>query len=90
MPVFMVVSQSAATSACLAVDEGTAVQRVVYARLQARLMQDGQVLHWPPNLDLRLNDRRKSINERRMWMPASSKIAGMGWLAWCFPLYSDT
>ena len=49
-PVFMVLSQSAATAACQAIDDGVAVQQVDYARLRARLLADGQVLEWvePP------------------------------------------
>ncbi len=43
-PVFMVTSQSAATAACLAMDAGVAVQEVDYARLKARLVNDGQKL----------------------------------------------
>ena len=45
-PVFMVLSQSAATAACLALEAQTPVQQVDYAKLAARLKQDGQVLAW--------------------------------------------
>lgn len=45
-PVFMVLGQSAATAACLALDDGVPVQRVEYARLRARLLADRQVLEW--------------------------------------------
>ncbi|MDF1753843.1 MAG: FAD-dependent oxidoreductase [Verrucomicrobiales bacterium] len=48
-PVFMVTSQSAATAACLAIDDGVSVQEVDYGKLEARLVEDGQVLSWPPN-----------------------------------------
>jgi hypothetical protein len=49
-PVFMVLGQSAATAAAQAIDAGVGVQRVDYARLKARLLQDGQVLDFesPP------------------------------------------
>lgn len=47
-PVFMVTSQSAATAACLALDEGVPVQQLSYPRLRARLLADGQMLDWPP------------------------------------------
>jgi hypothetical protein len=47
-PVFMVLGQSAATAACIAVDEGVPVQRVPYDRLRDRLLTDGQVLEWTP------------------------------------------
>jgi hypothetical protein len=43
-PVFMIVSQSAATAACLALDDDAPVQRVDWARLRARLLADGQIL----------------------------------------------
>ena len=43
-PVFMVLGQSAATAAALAIDGGTAVQDVPYAKLRERLLKDGQVL----------------------------------------------
>jgi hypothetical protein len=43
-PVFMVLGQSAATAAALAIDGGVAVQDVPYAQLRDRLVNDGQVL----------------------------------------------
>jgi hypothetical protein len=43
-PVFMVLGQSAATAAVLAIDGGLTVQDVPYERLRARLLADGQVL----------------------------------------------
>lgn len=45
-PVFMVLGQSAATAACLAIDDGVEVQRVEYAKLRDRLLEDKQVLRW--------------------------------------------
>lgn len=45
-PVFMVLGQSAATAACLAMDDGVAVQDLEYAKLKERLLADGQVLEW--------------------------------------------
>jgi hypothetical protein len=45
-PVFMILGQSAATAAALAIDDGVAVQDVPYAKLRARLLSDGQVLGW--------------------------------------------
>jgi hypothetical protein len=45
-PVFMVLAQSAATAAVMAIDSGTAVQDVPYAALRARLLKDGQVLEY--------------------------------------------
>lgn len=43
-PVFMILGQSAATAAALAIDGGVAVQDVPYAALRTRLLADGQVL----------------------------------------------
>jgi FAD dependent oxidoreductase/Right handed beta helix region len=43
-PVFMVVSESAATAACLAIDGKIPVQQVDYAKLRERLVADGQIL----------------------------------------------
>jgi thioredoxin reductase len=45
-PVFMITSQSAATAACLAIDDRTTVQRVDYEKLQTKLKGDGQILVW--------------------------------------------
>jgi len=47
-PVFMVLAQSAATAAAMAIDRGLAVQDVPYTDLRARLLQDGQVLESSP------------------------------------------
>lgn len=44
-PVFMILGQSAATAAALAIDGNLAVQDVAYAQLKARLLADGQVLN---------------------------------------------
>jgi len=43
-PVFMVLGQSAATAAALAIDGDVAVQDVPYARLRERLVKDGQIV----------------------------------------------
>ncbi|MEM6347184.1 MAG: FAD-dependent oxidoreductase [Bacteroidota bacterium] len=43
-PVFMILGQSAATAACMAIDQNIAVQDVAYESLKARLLADGQVL----------------------------------------------
>ncbi len=47
-PVFMVLGQSAATAATMAIDSGVAVQDIDVPRLQKRLRADGQVLVWVP------------------------------------------
>jgi hypothetical protein len=46
-PVFMILGQSAATAAVLAIEGRLAVQDVPYAQLRARLLADGQVLEAP-------------------------------------------
>ena len=45
-PVFMILGQSAATAAVLALDGKLAVQDVPYAKLRERLLQDKQALEF--------------------------------------------
>ena len=45
-PVFMILGQSAATAAAMAIDGGIAVQDVPYTKLRERLLADGQVLEY--------------------------------------------
>ena len=45
-PVFMILGQSAATAALLAMDKGCPVQDVPYDELKKELVKDGQVLAW--------------------------------------------
>ena len=45
-PVFMILGQSAATAACLAIDDNVPAQKVNYTTLHDRLMKDGQILEW--------------------------------------------
>ena len=45
-PVFMILGQSAATAASMAIDDRVPAQKVDYARLRAQLLKDGQVLEW--------------------------------------------
>jgi hypothetical protein len=45
-PVFMVLAQSAATAAAMAIDAGSAVHDVPYPALRERLLKDGQVLEF--------------------------------------------
>lgn len=47
-PVFMVLGQSAATAAVLAIEEDVPVQDVDYSKLRARLLADQQVLEYIP------------------------------------------
>jgi len=44
-PVFMILGQSAATAAIIALDDKLPIQEVSYAKLRERLLKDGQVLH---------------------------------------------
>ena len=45
-PVFMVLGQSAAAAACLAIDENAPVQKVNIDKLHTRLLAEHQVLEW--------------------------------------------
>ena len=49
-PVFMILGQSSATAASLALDENLAVKQVDFAKLRARLLADKQVTEYaaPP------------------------------------------
>lgn len=47
-PVFMILGQSAATAAVIAIDDRVTVQQVEYAKLRARLEADKQALTIPP------------------------------------------
>jgi len=47
-PVFMILGQSAATAAAMAIDANQAVQDVSYEQLRARLLADGQILDASP------------------------------------------
>ncbi|CAG7598913.1 hypothetical protein PAESOLCIP111_00268 [Paenibacillus solanacearum] len=45
-PVFMILGQSAATAAALALEAGCAVQEVEYGKLRTKLLEDKQVIAW--------------------------------------------
>ena len=45
-PVFMILGQSAATAAVMAIDAKQSVQEVPYAKLRERLLADGQILEY--------------------------------------------
>jgi hypothetical protein len=49
-PVFMILGQSAATAAAMAIDAKIAVQDVPYAKLRERLVEDGQILEFAGSL----------------------------------------
>ncbi|MDO4585250.1 MAG: FAD-dependent oxidoreductase [Planctomycetia bacterium] len=46
-PVFMILAQSAATVACMAIEENLAVQEVDYGKLAKKLQEDKQVIDYP-------------------------------------------
>lgn len=46
-PVFMILGQSAATAAAIAIDDGVSVQEVDYGKLSRQLIEDGMVLEHP-------------------------------------------
>jgi hypothetical protein len=50
-PVFMILGQSAATAAVMAIDSKIAVQDVPYAKLRERLLKDGQILSYTEAAD---------------------------------------
>ncbi len=52
-PVFMILGQSAATAAVLAMDAGIPVQSVPYEQLKAQILKDGQILHYDGPTTLR-------------------------------------
>ncbi|MBT5017821.1 MAG: FAD-dependent oxidoreductase [Planctomicrobium sp.] len=45
-PVFMILGQSAATAASMAIDDQVSIQKVSYLKLQEKLTEDGQVLEY--------------------------------------------
>jgi hypothetical protein len=45
-PVFMILGQSSATAASMAIDAEIPVQKVDYEKLRARLLADKQILEW--------------------------------------------
>lgn len=47
-PVFMILGQSAATAASLAIDANQSVQDIPYAKLREQLLKDGQILEYTP------------------------------------------
>ena len=68
-PVFMILGQSAATGASLALDGGVAVQDVPYDQLRAQLLKDGQVLQYVDK------NPRRGASSRKFYDPA--KLSGI-------------
>ena len=48
-PVFMVLSQSAAIAAAMAIDDNVSVQQLDYNKLEERLLAQNQIFQWPLN-----------------------------------------
>ncbi len=61
-PVFMILGQSAATAAVMAIDAKQSVQEVPYAKLREQLLKDGQILKYasPPGA-ISEDDSHKSV-----------------------------
>lgn len=85
-PVFMILGQSAATAACMAIDQEIAVQDVEYAELSERLLKDGQVLQMArkPSVPKQVIDPKKldgvviddtQAKKTGAW-PVSSSVSG--------------
>jgi hypothetical protein len=78
-PVFMILAQSAATAAHLAIAAGSAVQQVPVATLQARLRADGQLLQWPltpPGSEIIVDSSTSAgVTRAGSWL-SSTSIAG--------------
>jgi len=63
-PVFMVLGQSAATAASIAIDKGVAVQEVPYQELRRTLLNDGQVLELVDSRSIRSRDHVGMVDDR--------------------------
>lgn len=75
-PVFMILGQSAATAAVLALDAGVPVQQLDYQTLAARLLADGQVLETV--LDGKTNVDQKKLPGIVMDNPQSAREGNWG------------
>jgi hypothetical protein len=60
-PVFMVLGQSVATAAVMALESGHGLQDVPYAALRTRLLRDGQVLDLPAAIPPKILISRESL-----------------------------
>ncbi len=64
-PVFMILGQSCASAACLAIDDKLDVQDVPYAKLREQLLKDGQILEYKAPAKTE-NETRKSANRKHI------------------------
>jgi hypothetical protein len=60
-PVFMILGQSSATAACIAIDDGLPVQKIAYPKLREQLLKDGQSLEWKPGTGLEMAPKLPGI-----------------------------
>lgn len=92
-PVFMVLGQSAATAAAIALDDAVSVQDVAYDKLRERLTADKQALVWkgpPPRSVTRLNPKDlpgivlddESMEQIGVWLPSASVGGFVGSRYW--------
>ena len=92
-PVFMVLGQSAATAAVLAMDRKISVQDVPYEALKARLVADKQVLVWigkRPSARFSLDPTKlpglvfddEAMTRTGVWLPSSSSPGYVGTHYW--------
>jgi hypothetical protein len=80
-PVFMILAQSAATAAALAIDAGVPVQKIDYDQLKARLLHDKQVLAWsapkpaprPPLKGIVIDDSQAA--QKGFWQTSTVRTA---------------
>jgi len=91
-PVFMILGQSAATVAALAIDRDEPVQKVPYDVLRERLLKDGQVLEYANSAGSRTGIAPKQLDgivvddsqatRKGNWLPSSAvgKFVGSGYV----------
>ena len=60
-PVFMILGQSAATAAVMALESKVALQALPYAKLRERMLKDGQVLDLPPTVQKKVVTSKESL-----------------------------
>lgn len=75
-PVFLLLGQSAATAAAIAIDDGLTVQKVPYAKLRERLLKDHQILDWTPEMQAKAAAAEKERKEKEKAKAAQPKAEG--------------
>ncbi|MEP3479786.1 MAG: FAD-dependent oxidoreductase [Fuerstiella sp.] len=86
-PVFMILGQSAATAACLSIDQNMAVQDLKYESLKQRLIQDKQVLKYNKGIRFRasklkgvvVDDNRAILHGSWSMSNANTPFVGSGY-----------